>query len=75
MCQYPIPRSTHTYAGRPHYGTAAEVREQRRVTFDAAYAANPARFCHRRPTPPELPTVAWINEPVEEKEEPGQKAS
>ena len=46
-----------------HYGTAAEVRAQRTETLDAAYAANPARFRHRRPTPPELPTVAWINEP------------
>jgi putative transposase len=47
-----------------HYGTATEVRAQRAETLDAAYAANPARFRHRRPQPPELPTVAWINEPV-----------
>ncbi len=46
-----------------HYGTATEVRAQRQVTLDAAYAANPARFRHRRPEPPKLPTVAWINEP------------
>ena len=32
-----------------HYGTAAEVRAQRAETLDAAYAANPARFRHRRP--------------------------
>ena len=49
-----------------HYGTATEVRAQRQVTLDAAYAANPARFRHRRPEPPKLPTVAWINEPTEE---------
>ena len=49
-----------------HHGTAAEVREQRAATLDAAYAANPARFCHRHPTPPELPTAAWINEPSRE---------
>jgi putative transposase len=49
-----------------HYGTATEVRAQRQVTLDAAYAANPARFRHRRPEPPEIPTVAWINEPTEE---------
>jgi putative transposase len=49
-----------------HYGTATEVRAQRQVTLDAAYAANPARFRHRRPQPPELPTVAWINEPTED---------
>jgi putative transposase len=47
-----------------HYGTAEEVRAKRAETLDAAYGANPARFRHRRPTPPELPTVAWINEPT-----------
>jgi hypothetical protein len=29
-------------------------------------AANPDRFSNRRPTPPKLPTVAWINEPTPE---------
>jgi putative transposase len=46
-----------------HYGTATEIRAQRGATLDAAYAANPARFNHRRPTPPELPAAAWINDP------------
>ena len=49
-----------------HFGTAAEIRAQRAAILDAAYAANPARFRHRRPTPPKLPTVAWINEPSPE---------
>ena len=49
-----------------HYGTATEVRVQRQVTLHAAYATNPARFRHRRPQPPKLPTVAWINEPTED---------
>ncbi len=49
-----------------HYGTATEIRAQRAVTLDAAYATNPARFRHRRPQPPKLPTVAWINEPTPE---------
>ncbi len=49
-----------------HYGTADETRAQRAVTLDAAYATNPARFRHRRPQPPKLPTVAWINEPTPE---------
>jgi len=49
-----------------HYGTATEIRAKRAETLDAAYAANPARFRHRRPTPPKLPTVAWINEPSPE---------
>ena len=45
-----------------HYGTAEEVRTQRTETLEAAYTANPARFRHRTP---QLPTVAWINEPEE----------
>jgi putative transposase len=49
-----------------HYGTAAEVRAQRAQVLAEAYAANPLRFRHRRPQPPGLPTVAWINEPGEE---------
>ena len=47
-----------------HYGTATEIRARRAETLDAAYAANPRRFCGRRPTPPKLPTVAWINNPT-----------
>ena len=53
----------HT-AASVHYGTATAVRAQRAKTLDAAYAANPARFCGRRPSPPKLPTVAWINNPT-----------
>ncbi len=47
-----------------HYGTATQIRAQRAITLNAAYAANPTRFRHRRPQPPKLPTVAWINEPT-----------
>lgn len=57
-----------------HYGTADEVRDQRAETLAAAYAANPDRFRHRRPAPPKLPTVAWINEPLP-REEVAQTAS
>jgi putative transposase len=57
-----------------HYGTAIEVRAQRSETLEIAYAANPARFRYRRPEPPKLPTVAWINEPVPI-EELAQRAS
>jgi len=57
-----------------HYGTVTEIRAHRAVTLDAAYAANPTRFT-RRPTPPKLPTVAWINPPIEhEHEEAAQSA-
>jgi putative transposase len=55
----------HT-AASVHYGTADEVRALRQQTLDAAYAANPDRFCHRTPTAPKLPTVAWINQPTPE---------
>jgi putative transposase len=49
-----------------HYGTATEVRAARRAVLDGVYAANPARFGHRRPAPPKLPTIAWINPPIPE---------
>ena len=48
-----------------HYGTALEIRAQRAATLDAAYATNPTRFT-QRPQPPMLPTIAWINQPIEE---------
>ena len=47
-----------------HYGTAAEIRERRCETLDAAYAVNPRRFGNRRPSPPRLPTTSWINKPT-----------
>jgi putative transposase len=49
-----------------HYGTADQVRAQRQATLDAAYAAHPERFGHRRPSAPKLPTAAWINQPSQE---------
>ncbi|WP_261568423.1 IS3 family transposase [Frankia gtarii] len=45
-----------------HDGTAHEIQARRAQVLDAAYLANPERF-HRRPTPPALPTKAWINQP------------
>jgi putative transposase len=49
-----------------HYGRAEQVRAQRAVVLDEAYAAHPERFVHKPPTPPALPTVAWINQPEED---------
>ena len=46
------------------YGTATEVREQRARTLDTANNVDAARFRHHRPSPPKLPTVAWINDPA-----------
>jgi putative transposase len=44
-----------------HDGTAPAVVERRRLVLAAAYEANPGRFPHGPPTPPALPTTAWIN--------------
>jgi putative transposase len=49
-----------------HYGTATAIRAHRAVTLDAAYTANPSRFGNHPPSPPKLPTVAWINDPSRE---------
>ncbi|WP_261557315.1 hypothetical protein [Frankia tisae] len=43
-----------TFTDRQGYGTSSDR--------GAAYAAHPERF-RRRPTPPTLPTKAWINQP------------
>ena len=48
-----------------YYGTASEIRLYRAIVLDQASAAHPARFA-RPPTPPKLPTVAWINQPTPE---------
>jgi putative transposase len=46
-----------------HYGLAAELTRQRSITLDAAFLANPKRFKHLAPRPPEVPLAAWINPP------------
>ena len=47
-----------------HYGRADAVHAERARVLHAAYAANPERFVRRPPTPPALPTAAWINKPA-----------
>jgi putative transposase len=47
-----------------HYGRAEAVREDRARVLAAAYAAHPERFVRGVPTPPQLPTAAWINPPA-----------
>jgi putative transposase len=54
-----------------HYGTAEAVRDKRAGVLSDAFAAHPERFVRKLPTPPKLPTAAWINKP-EETEEPTQ---
>jgi putative transposase len=48
-----------------HHGRAELVQAQRAAVLDAAYAAHPERFVRKPPTPPQLPTAAWINKPEE----------
>jgi putative transposase len=53
----------HTPASM-HFGTAQAVQAERTETLRSAYTANPRRFCNRQPSPPKMPTVAWINNPT-----------
>jgi putative transposase len=53
----------HTPASM-HLGTATAIQATRSKTLNAAYTTNPRRFCNRRPTPPKMPTIAWINKPT-----------
>lgn len=50
--------SLHTPAS-VHFGTAADVHDQRQRTLDAAWQAHQDRFT-RRPRPPALPDTVWI---------------
>jgi putative transposase len=64
-------RSTATpdrvlHPARVHYGRAEQVRAERAVVLDAAYAPHPERFVRKPSALPKLPTVAWINQPTEE---------
>jgi putative transposase len=49
-----------------HYGRAEQVRAGRAVVLEGAFAAHPERFVRKPPTPPQLPTAAWINQPQED---------
>jgi putative transposase len=46
-----------------HYGRAGALHAHRARVLAAAYAANPDRFVRGVPSPPALPTAAWINPP------------
>jgi putative transposase len=47
-----------------HYGLAEARHANRAIVLQAAYAAHPERFVRQVPTPPALPTAAWINKPI-----------
>jgi len=46
-----------------HCGRAAEIVVARKQTLLAAYGLHPERFVRRPPSPPVLPSAAWINPP------------
>jgi putative transposase len=52
----------HT-AADVHHGNAAGIRASRAAVLTAAYHQHPGRFVRQPPTPPELPSTAWINPP------------
>ena len=52
--------------GDVHHGLAEIIREKRAGILNTAYAAHPERFVRKPPTPPELPSSAWINQPEED---------
>jgi putative transposase len=53
-----------------HYGTAEKLTVQRAATLNVAFAAQPNRFKHIAPKPPELSTAVWINPPIEQTAHP-----
>jgi putative transposase len=46
-----------------YFGTAEQIQAKRAKVLAEAYAANPTRF-GSPPSPPPLPTTAWINPPT-----------
>ena len=46
-----------------HHGHAQHTHAQRARVLATAYARTPERFVRRAPTPPPVPTAAWINKP------------
>ena len=47
-----------------HHALATARQAHRASVLTAAFAAHPERFVRRPPTPPALPTAAWINPPL-----------
>lgn len=46
-----------------HYGHAQTLRVHRQNTLAVAFHSHPKRFKNKLPSPPALPTAAWINPP------------
>lgn len=47
-----------------HFGRAQEVIKERATVLERAYQAHPERFVNKPPTPPQMPSAAWINPPA-----------
>jgi putative transposase len=48
-----------------HGGQARQLYDRRAAVLADAHARHPERFVRKSPSPPELPTAAWINKPKE----------
>jgi putative transposase len=57
----------HT-AASVHHDRTGPIQAARASVLSAAYAARPERFVRKPPAPPELPVIAWINQPPEKEE-------
>ena len=53
-----------------HHGRAERLQVERVRVLADAYAARPERFVKGTPTPPTLPSAAWINKPTTEEVAP-----
>lgn len=51
-----------------HHGHAERLHAARGRVLEAAFAAHPERFVRKPPSPPDLPTAAWINKPADTQE-------
>ena len=74
--------TTHRHSGiglmtpaNVHWGHASAITTQRSITLQAAFRANPNRFKHLAPRPPEVPIAAWINPPTRKLDNPEQPIS
>jgi putative transposase len=57
----------HT-AADVHHARTVPIQAARAATLSAAYASHPERFVLKPPAPPELPVIAWINQPPAKEE-------
>jgi putative transposase len=48
-----------------HHGHAQATHDKRARVLNDTYTRTPERFVRRAPTPPQVPTAAWINKPDE----------